>query len=459
MYSTPSRKISVAQLFSGEVDVDHILPYSRSLDDSMANKVVCFRDENRLKGNQTPHEWLAARHRDKYEQVLSRADKLLSPGKANKFRLEHVTLDDFFARQFVDTAYITTQVREYLERLGVDVVCTKGQHTSDLRWHWGLETLLRDLQDSPAWTSALKLPDGQKNRLDHRHHAIDAIVIALTNRSRLQQLAALRRRGGTETTGEILSEPWDRFRHDVDNAIRSIHVSHRPRRRVRGALHEDTLYGPTERPGVFVYRKPLESLTLAMIPKITDPAIRRLVESRVAQFKSAIQGDKIPKEAWARPLTMPSGVPVRKVRIERNEQTILPIRNGAAHVKPGSIHHIAIFELPDRSRQLVPVSTIEARRRIRAKLPLINRKHPTHPNAKFLFSLSGSEMLLIHHKGKELLCRFDTASSTSGQMWFRHHTVAGKSSDKIGVISKMPGTLHARKVTVDVLGRIRRAKD
>jgi CRISPR-associated endonuclease Csn1 len=74
MYS--GRSISIQQLLGGEADVDHILPYPRSLDDSLMNKAVCFRTENNEKGNQTVYEWLANKHPEKYEQVLQRAARL-----------------------------------------------------------------------------------------------------------------------------------------------------------------------------------------------------------------------------------------------------------------------------------------------------------------------------------------------------------------------------------------------
>ncbi len=210
------RVISQAHLFGGEIDVDHILPRS-SLDNSFLNRVVCFRTENSAKRDRTPHEWLAAADPAKYEAVLQRTQCLPYP-KAQRFRLEHFTLDDFLARQFVDTTYITTQVHEYVRCLGADVVCTKGIHTADLRHHWGLDRVLRaDERDI-------------KNRDDHRHHAVDAIVIALTDRSRLQQLAALYRRGRPED--EALPEPWPGFRAAVEQAVKGINVSHRVQRKV-----------------------------------------------------------------------------------------------------------------------------------------------------------------------------------------------------------------------------------
>lgn len=74
-------------------------------------------------------------------------------------------------------------------------------------------------------------------------------------------------------------------------------------------------------------------------------------------------------------------------------------------------------------------------------------------------SLSGNEIVLLEHNGKQELYRFVTAASTTGQMWFRHHTAAGKSSDKIGLASKAQNTFVGRKVTVDPIGRIRWAND
>jgi CRISPR-associated endonuclease Csn1 len=210
-----------------------------------------------------------------------------------------------------------------------------------------------------------------------------------------------------------------------------------------------------------VYRKPLGALTPAMVEDIRDPAIRGIVSQRLAQFDIA-PGDKkkIPAEAWKEVLTMPSGVAVKKVRLLRRDQTICGVSESRiAYVKPGNTHHIALFELPSGKRDLVAVSVLEATQRIKQRQPVIQRNHPTEPDAKFLMSLSQNEMVLLEHNGVTGLYRFDTAAATSGQMWFRFHTAGGKSSEKLGVVSKKPNTFQGRKVTVDPLGRIRWAND
>src|SRR5690606_20858103 len=120
------------------------------------------RRENDDKGDRTPYEWLAAKDPKKYEQVCQRAKKL-SYSKYRKFLQKELELDDFIARQLTDTAYITKATSEYLKCLfekDHQVLGLKGQLTSELRWHWGLEAIIEELPDSPAWHESNKLRPG-----------------------------------------------------------------------------------------------------------------------------------------------------------------------------------------------------------------------------------------------------------------------------------------------------------
>lgn len=469
------KPISHHQLLGGEVDVDHILPYSKSLDNSLANKVVAFRSENERKGQRTPHEWLAETEPAKFEAILQRASKLpidIRNSKRLKLQQPTVELDQFLNRQLTDTAYITSKVLEYVRCLGCDIVASKGQCTYELRHMWGLGGVLRD--------DGLDL----KNREDHRHHAVDALVIALTNRKRLQELARVR---GTD---QQLAPPWNSFRHDAQELVNTIVVSHRVSRKVAGALHEETLYGPTSKPHrateaerphargwvekekEFVYRKPLETLTVAMIEDIRDPQIRSLVVARLKEkgFDPATT-KKIPKEVWAEPLMMlrkagrtsSQAHVIKKVRLLKRDQTIRPIRQGAAFVKPGSTHHIALFDLPGSTpdkpkRDLVAISMLDAIERVKRRQPVVERTHPTIPDAKFLMTLSYGEVIQATIRGVTNLFVFRTAASTTTQMRFVLHTDARQSTDADGFLVR-PNTINAVKVTVDSLGRVRRASD
>lgn len=471
------KAISQKQLFTGEADVDHILPYSRTLDDSQMNKVVCHRKCNHTKGQQTPYEWLAASHPDDYDRLCLHAGSLLKKGllpyrKYRRFLQRELELDKFIARQLTDTGYIAQATGEFLRCLfekDHHVLGLKGQLTAELRWQWGLGTILEEMPDSPAWhENNNDLRPGEKNRADHRHHAIDAVVVALTNRSRLQKLCQLIDRGGARAHGEVLDDPWPNFRDDVVAAVRRLKVSYRVERKVAGKLHEETLYGPTPTPGEWVLRKPVESLSAAEIERIRDDTIKSIVIARLKQHGIDFGRGKKPdakklKEALVG-LEMPSGIPIKKVRITKPELTIQPIREGKpdqAYVKPGSTHHLCIFETQDNGkpkREAVFVTMLEAKNRLKRREPVIQRTHPTKPEARFVMSLSSRELVLANWKDGERLLVYKTAASTQGQIYFADHLDARRSSEQAKFVATA-NSLDARKVTVDPLGRIRWAND
>jgi CRISPR-associated endonuclease Csn1 len=471
------RPISVAQLFgAGEVHIDHVLPYSRCLDDSQANKVVCFRTANADKGNRSPAEWLADAHPQRYEEVCQRAASLMRQGqfpyaKYRRFLQKELDLDTFIERQLNDTRYIARLTAEYLRCLFEaphHVLGVKGQLTAELRHHWGIDTLLAELPDSPAWQEQDDLRPGEKNRADHRHHAIDAVIIALTNRRRLQELSQIHREGGTSVTGRVALDPWHGFREDLLRAVRDIRVSHRAEKKVSGKLHEDTLYGPTEEEGVWVSRKAVASLSPNEIESVRDKGIQRIIITWLKELGVEYgRGKKVDVGVWKRAmadLKMPSGVPVRKVRVTKPELTICAVNEGdpsARFVKPGSIHHLCIFEVSQRGkakREPEFVSMLDAVQRLRRKEPVIQRTSSKRPNAKFIMSLSRGELVLAEWQGSEKLLVFTTAASTQGQLYFVEHTDARRSTEAKKYVATA-NSLQARKVTVDRLGRLRWAND
>jgi CRISPR-associated endonuclease Csn1 len=473
------KSISLHQLFGGEVDVDHLLPYSQSLDNSLANKVVCFRSENQAKGQQTVHAWLAAVDPEKYDKVLQRAWRL--PEDVRLPKLRRITradcnIEEFISRQLVDTAYITRMVHEYLKFLTPNVVATKGACTAELRHQWGLNDILRD--------DGLNL----KSREDHRHHAIDAVVIGLTTRARLQLLARNRGR-------QPITPPWENFRNHVAEVINGINVWHKPAGRVRGKLHEETLYGATQkyppseqRPrlwakgwveadGVYVLRKPLEALSPAEVERIRDVRVREVVMQRLQEHGITVgrkkrgeptAGSTIPKEVWREPLLLTprngrgAATPIKRVRITKNEDSVVPLRDlGRTCVKPGNLHHVAIFETGvskgKPKRVAVFVSMLEAVQRKRSKLPVVQRQHPDFPEARFIMALCRGETVLGLFKGRKRLMRFLTAASTQGQIYFAGHEDA-RPSGTIGKLAVNANTLSGQKVVVDLLGRIHPAR-
>lgn len=464
------KPISLKQLLGGEVNTDHIWPFSRCLDDSLSNKVVCLRDENNAKANMTPREWLEKSNPQKWEEVLQRVRKLPYPTRVKKlerFLAKEVKLDDFINRELTDTAYISRQVMTYIRCLGTKVVCNRGGVTAELRHQWGLNSILNPNKEE------------KKTREDHRHHAVDALVIAATNPSRLQALSKRRR-------DVAVAQPWEDFRKQAEEKVLGIWVSHKPSRRVRGQLHEETIYGATqkvhepttkmrpwaknwkEEAGVYCYRKPLESLTYDMVKNIRDDKVRSIVLQRLNEIGFNPEVDnKIPKEAWEKPLLLSrknKGTTIKKVRILRNEKSIVPLRNGLSkvYVKPGNTHHIAIFEVVEKNGKskkfMETITMIEAHQRKKKKQNIFQRTSKENPNAKFVMSLCAGDMVLLTHKDEEILCKYNTSASTTGQIHFYTH-IDARPSSKAEKISKYPNTLKVNKVTIDILGRLRNAGD
>jgi CRISPR-associated endonuclease Csn1 len=459
------RPISQAALFGSTPDfqIEHILPYSRSLDDSYMNKTLCYVHENRLKGNETPYEYYNGK--EQYDQIKQRIRVLPYP-KRIRFSQKEVQLDNFIQRQLNDTRYISRQVVAYLKTLGVDVFGTKGQTTAELRHQWGLNNIL-DLTGS-----------GLKNRDDHRHHAIDAIVIALTTRDHLTKLATSK----YNKTKEVFDEPWDGFRKEAEEKVNQILVSHRSTRKVSGALHEETNYGPTglkddKGQDVYVYRKKIEDLTGSMVSKIVDPVVQKIIRDRLWSFgiDPEKNSGKVGKEVWKEPLYMKAknggGPQIKSVRIRDVFNNMIGLKNphGKIYraVSSGSNHHIEIFEYKDGKNSLKRdarvVTMYEATQRIRSGKPVVCRE--SKDGNTFMFSLAKNDLFLMKiNDSEEKLHRIQKFGLVGGSVVIimRPHTYAGQlsDSDKPPLIQrKSPNTLVGYKVQIDPLGRITRAND
>ena len=291
------KSISVAMVFDGSCDVDHILPYSRTLDDSFSNRTLCLKEANRAKSNDTPHE--AARKGvldwDAIEANLKNlpANKRwrFGPDAMERFEGE----SNFLDRALVDTQYLAKISRMYLDTLftkGGHVWVVPGRMTEMLRRHWGLNSLLSDKD-----RGAVKA----KNRTDHRHHAIDAAVVAATDFGLVQKIS--RAAGQSEHAGqsaELIArdtpEPWDHFRGDIAIQLEKIVISHRAdhgridvegrkkgRDSTAGQLHNDTAYGVVDDLTV-ASRTPLMSLKPSDIEitergkNIRDPQLQKALQ-------------------------------------------------------------------------------------------------------------------------------------------------------------------------------------
>ena len=159
---------------------------------------------------------------------------------------------------------------------------------------------------------------------------------------------------------------------------------------------------------------------------------------------------------------MSSGVAIKKVRLLKKDRTIQPIREGVAFVKTGSTHHLCLFEFQNKrgktERDAVFVSMLEAARRLRDREPLYQRTNPTRPAATFLMTLAPGDTVLALFEDREHLMTLRTAHSTERKFAFVDHTDSRPDKD-IKKYRANDNTFRGRRVTVDVLGRIRDAND
>ncbi len=281
-------QISSEMLMNGSIDVDHIIPYSRCLDDGATNKTVCHAHCNRQKGQRTPYErWGET---DRWPVIQDQAARL---HRSKQWRfgpdaMERVERDGgFIARQLTDTQYLSRMAAKYLGALytpdeGRHVYAVTGRMTAMLRRLWGLNDLLPDHN----WVEN-EHSNAPKNRLDHRHHAIDAAVVGATTPTLIQQIAKAAGRAEKQDLDKMfegLPEPWEGFRDDLRERLLATTVSHKadhgrkvaPSRHkdgTSGQLHNDTAYGLTGQTNlkgvpIVVSRKPLLSLKPG---DLTDP--------------------------------------------------------------------------------------------------------------------------------------------------------------------------------------------
>lgn len=390
------RSIGFHQLFGLDVDVEHIVPFSKSLDDSYLNKTLCFADANRQrKKNQTPFEAFA-HAKEQWDDMVRRMEvNVASHGmpraKLERFLLEGKAyekyLQDFSSSQLNDTRYASTRAKEYLANLyggnvvqGVDeagarrVFVSNGQATALVRRALGLDRILKQTY-------------GPDKRADHRHHAIDALVVALTGPSMVKQLSTLAQQSMPDERRPFrdLPAPWPSFESDVLQCLATVVISFRVDNRVRGALHKETIYSsPRSQDGKQLATGEFSHVRIHLSAKTTvddvdavvDPKVREILKAYFANRETAKLFDALrPATCPQLPTKTGATIPIMRVRVRKNNSTIaVGPREHARHVETGDNHHMLVQRietLKGASRvKFNIVALLVAASRTRKKLPV-----------------------------------------------------------------------------------------
>jgi len=472
-----------------QFDIEHVWPRSRSLDDSFINKTLCYHEENRSrKRGHTPREAYGG-NPERLDEIIGRmrlwkTNPFTKVAKIERFEAESIP-EGFTNRHLSDTRYIARAAADYLGLLyggrveaaegggdgspgtrRVDV-CTGGL-TAWLRSGWGIDGLLGETPD--------------KNRADHRHHAVDAIIIALSDARAVQTLARAASEAdklGKRRAFEHIDEPWSGFRDEADKAIQDVIVSHRQSRKVTGPLHDQSIYSrPIGNPdsGEHRIRKELFKLTVSEIRdgKIVD---KRALEAIRAVVKVKLGTDNPKPQNLTKLFADPANAPMvkgnegkmvrlRKVRVKADAGRKIGTGPSERWVQPANNHHTVIVEVKD-AKGLVrwedrPVQLIDAYARQAAKHPIVNRE--VGEKEQFLFSLANGEHVEMNHVDDATVREIYRVTTISkGDNWFKPISDARTKADanKDHAYVRAGGDklrkLRARKVHITYLGEVRNA--
>lgn len=347
---------NLTEALSGDAyDVDHIVPKALLFDDSQTNKVLVHRKCNSTKTNQTAYDYIASKGDEEVRIYSERVDDwfkrgIISYSKMQRLKVSHKEYlerkklgketetdkklwENFIDRQLRDTQYISRKSREILQKICNNVTTTEGRVTAKLRNLWGWDDVLMNLQMpkykelgqtvTKEWTSEHGKRKHQKEEIenwtkrdDHRHHAIDALVIACTQQGFIQRINTL----NSSDTKDLMVKEVEKAKVEFNEKTTLLEkylkaqkpfstegvmkeadrvlISFKAGKKVatitkfkatgknrktgvivpRGALHEQSVYGKIK---VIENDKPLKYL-FENSDKIVNPRIKNLVETRLS---------------------------------------------------------------------------------------------------------------------------------------------------------------------------------
>ena len=448
------QRISMSQLFDGTVEVDHILPFSRSLDDSLANKVLCLARANRDKKNSTPFEAFGHSPSGYDWQAIEERAARLPKNKAKRFKenalQEFLGEKDFLDRHLADTAYLSRVARQYLTAVCPPnkVWVATGRLTAMLRQKYGLNEIL-----DPEHRG--------KNRDDHRHHAVDAAVIAVCNRSLIQRVSTAAAKAEADGENRLLRSldvPWVGFREELAEVVSKIVVSHKPDHGREAGLHNDTNYGKRGEPNasgamLVSVRKPLMALTPKNVDAVADPALR----DELTKLLDGLSGKEL--KAALDAYSVRTGV--RRVRMQER-LSVIPIEDRATrqpyrYVKGDGNYCYDIYRT-DSGKWNGDVVDIYTANRPDFKLDSNAAYQSGRP---LVMRLRKGDVLKLEHDGKSKLMRI--AKFSEGKINMAEHNEANvdarnRDADvEFRYFQKSPDALRllaARVVGVNVLGYV-----
>jgi CRISPR-associated endonuclease Csn1 len=402
-------------LENGYTEIDHIIPYSKSLDDSYNNKVLVLTKENQQKGNKIPYDYIGNDEKswNKFSVWVESNNEMSFRKKQNLLKMNYSSREEkgMISRNLVDTRYITSYFYNFIkDNLILDtidgkkgVIAINGMVTAYLRKQWGLS---------------------KDRKKDDRHHALDAAVVAVASDRMIQEITRAKKYNEIELKREKTPTPWECFREeliarlsdnpryeiehrnwenyrDVDlEEIEPLFISRKPNRKVTGPAHEETIKSSKLGEGKIIKRIKIQEFKKSYLDKLAgnDPLLKRALEKRLEEIPE-------PKKAFSKPIYKPKkngekGPLIKSVRIIETQNSGVKVQKGIA--SNGDMIRADIFEKEDKY-YIVPLYVADT---VKEKLP--NRAAPikaTQSNKnimddrfEFKFSLQKNDLVYIYAK-------------------------------------------------------------
>lgn len=478
------RIIGVNDLFSGDCEIEHLIPFSISLDNSRSNKVICARQANRDKGNKTPFQAFGQSPKGyNWSSILERVKNLPEP---KQWRFQEDALEiwqrgegsDFTARHLNDTRYIGRLTREYLEAIchvdKIDVLT--GRLTALLRRFWGLNSVLdRETGEivEPPSTEAEEVEINKKSRDDHRHHAVDAIVVGMTTKSMLQRVSTEANKAEEINLDRLFEnynalDPWTGFRDNVRQIANEIVVSHKPVKKpldmktTDGQLHNETALGLI---------KPVNEEKNEWQTVVRRPISYLKERKHIESIRDAKQ-----RERFLHAFTDGGADAVKEFADKYNIRSLrcfgpkqaIPIRNKSGKIYKGyqgdSNWGIEIYSFPTGHKKHGKWEGVVISRFAANKVDFKSgQTYRPHPAAKLIMRLQINDYIIAKENSKNKIFRLHKVNQ-GGQMCFAPHNEANAAQrdvdgkgDSFKFMRKQADTMRAlkpRKIHISPTGRI-----
>ena len=504
------KPFAFSRLFEdGYVDVDHIIPYSISFDDSYNNKVLTFSSENRQKGNRLPLQYLSGKAQDHFKDWVNTSVKNFNK---RKNLLKEIIDDDnaFRSRNLNDTKYLSRVLFNYFnDHLAFEEYKNRKKHvrtvngaiTGYMRKRWGIVKIRED---------------------GDLHHALDAAVIAcvtegmiqrVTDYSKYKEVRYSDNEQGSivvNAEGEVISTfplPYPNFRKELE--IRTLNdpqrvlkqrplsnytpfdvlaakpclVSRMPRHKVTGAAHQDTIRSGKEQ-GYVISKVALSKLALdrnGQIKNYYDPGSDKLLYNALLERLYAFGGDasKAFPEGFVfhKPKADGSEGPVvKKVKLIEKSTLNVKARGEKGVADNGAMVRIDVFFVEGEGYYFVPIYVADV---VKPMLPnkacVAGKPYAQWKEMKdddFVFSLYPNDLIKIKSKkGIRMSVNIKGSTLAPGALVndaFFYFVKANISSASITVENHdgsyivnslgVKSLLHIEKYSVDPLGNVTAVK-